>query len=196
MVAAASTALSSAQITDESGEAEGPPPAASGPSPATQQPVPDVAVGVANGSHTAEHSGGEAAETPASPTVADTATPAAAPDADHAPASVAEPAQPAKPAPYAFSGASSCRHGALCHKRALHPPARLVHVLFCLGGDRAASICCIAAGMQCVLDKASAPVCALAFGRLDSALLAFGANDGVVRIAGINEQKASILHVR
>jgi hypothetical protein len=50
--------------------------------------------------------------------------------------------------------------------------------------------------MQCVLDKASAPVCALAFGRLDSTLLAFGADDGVVRMARINEQKASILHVR
>jgi hypothetical protein len=73
---------------------------------------------------------------------------------------------------------------------------RLVHVSCCPGGDRAAYTCCIATGMQCVLDKASAPVCALAFGRLDSALLAFGADDGVVRIARINEQKASILHVR
>lgn len=57
-------------------------------------------------------------------------------------------------------------------------------------------MCYFAPGMQCVLDKASAPVCALAFGRLDSALLAFGADDGVVRVARINEQKASILHVR
>lgn len=54
----------------------------------------------------------------------------------------------------------------------------------------------VIAGMQCVLDKASAPVCALAFGRLDSALLAFGADDGIVRVARISEQKASILHVR
>lgn len=52
------------------------------------------------------------------------------------------------------------------------------------------------AGMQCVLDKAAAPVNALAFGRLDSALLAFGADDGVVRVASISEQKASILHVK
>ena len=118
MVAAASTALSSAQIADESGKAEEPLPAASRPSPTTQQPVPDAAAGVGNGSHTAEHSGGEAAETPASPIVADTATPAAAPGAGHAPVSVAEPEQPAKPAPYAFSGASSCRNGARRHKRA------------------------------------------------------------------------------
>jgi hypothetical protein len=81
-------------------------------------------------------------------------------------------------------------------RESVHVRARLVHVLCWVGGDQAASICCIAAGMQCVLDKASAPVCALAFGRLDSALLAFGADDGVVRIARINEHKASILHVR
>lgn len=118
MEAAASTALSSAQIADGSEEAGDPPPTASKPSSATQQPVPDAAAGVANGSHTTERSGGAAAETPASPTVADTATPAAAPGSDHAPAGDAEPAQPAKPAPYAFSGASSCRHGAMCHKRA------------------------------------------------------------------------------
>ncbi len=46
-----------------------------------------------------------------------------------------------------------------------------------------------------MLDKCKAPVCALSFGRLDSALLAFGADDGSVRIASCSEQKASTLHV-
>lgn len=117
-VAAASTALRSAGISDVRGESEEPAPAASHPSKATQQPVPDAATGIANGTQTVDHRGDTAADASASSAVLDAAAAAAAPEASHAPADDGSPAQNAKPAPYAFSGAIGCRSRALHHNRA------------------------------------------------------------------------------
>lgn len=50
-------------------------------------------------------------------------------------------------------------------------------------------------GMQAVIDQSKAAVTALSFGRLNSELLAFGSDDGCLRVARVGELTSSILHV-
>ena len=49
--------------------------------------------------------------------------------------------------------------------------------------------------MQAVIDQSKAAVTALSFGRLNSELLAFGSDDGCLRVARVGELTSSILHV-
>mmetsp|Transcript_5689 Transcript_5689/g.16238 ORF Transcript_5689/g.16238 Transcript_5689/m.16238 type:complete len:600 (-) Transcript_5689:245-2044(-) len=49
-------------------------------------------------------------------------------------------------------------------------------------------------GMQAVIDKSKVAVTALSFGRLDSELLAFGSDDGCLRVARLGELTSTILH--
>lgn len=46
-----------------------------------------------------------------------------------------------------------------------------------------------------MLDHSKAAVTALSFGRLDSKLLAFGSDDGCLRVADVGSVVSTILHV-